>query len=572
MLWGGNVDKISYKKVVLIAGFESLRSYMLKFLLPVMITSFLAYFILMFMFPEVSTLVRTLMLGAGILLSVFYPYIAMQKIKKNINENLHLFITYAATISTLGIQRDVLFEKLGQKEFFGEISKISARIHYFAKKWTLGFSAACHNISKYIPSKILSDFIDRFGVMMSFGEDLSVYLLEEQDAVMEGYALEYKKSLENIKLIQEIFVSISITIAFLMAVALLFPLISGISIESVMQFALIFIIIINISFVVIVISFIPQDKLIQMETKEKSKEAKRTRKYLMILGPVSVLLLLTLLILNKLPFLFSIFLGSLPMIYVGIISMQEEKAVDKKEKMFPEFIRSMGAALAIKKGELTASIDSLRIHNFGVLNKAIESMYRRVKVRVSKMKIWFYFAVDSGSKLIYNFIHIFSESTHLGGDPVKISEIVSKNFSKVLSLRKQKLQIVSSFRGAMFGVLFGITLTSFVASQTSQLLANLFLTPMEGEDATATELMKSSIGNIIPEALSTDIDTVNLYIGIMILVYSITCSVMVKIVDGGRLTAAFIDFSIMIFIGAVASWLIPMAFGKLNLIQAVKPA
>lgn len=557
--------KLQYTKTVLTAGFESLQAYILSFGLPVFATSLLSFFILQFFFSEVPLFIRLLILLGGTSIAVAYPFIAVERLRKDINENLHLFITYAATISTLGIQRNTLFEKLSQQDFFGYISKICARIHYFAMKWTLGFAAACHNVSQYIPSKVLADFIDRFGVMIGFGEELSIFLMEEQDAVMDGYALEYRKSLENIRLVQEIFVSVNITVAFLMAIALLFPLITGISMEDVLIMTLFFVFMINLAFFVIVISFIPQDRLVQISVNMRNKEAEKTRRYFLILGPISLAITIALVIFSKLPFLFNVFLGTLPMVYVGYLAVQEERLIEKKEKIFPEFIRTVGAALAIKRGELAAAIESLKVHNFGVLNEALESMYRRVKVRTGRLKIYFYFSISSGSNLIYNFVHIFSEATHMGGDPIKISEIVSKNFTKVLSLRKLRLQLVSNFRGAMYGVMFGLSLTTYVASQTSLLLANLFTEPFADASVEGADMLSDVVGNLIPGALDIDVGKVNLYIGIMLLVYAITCSLLIKIVDGGRRSAAFVDFSILIFIGALASWLIPMAFAHLQL-------
>ena len=99
-----------------------------------------------------------------------------EKIKINVHERIHLFITFAGTISTIDLDRSTFFRKIIEKKEFGYISKITEKLLYFAKSWNLGFAVTCRQLEALSPSRILADFLDRLAVTIDFGEPLEVFL------------------------------------------------------------------------------------------------------------------------------------------------------------------------------------------------------------------------------------------------------------------------------------------------------------------------------------------------------------------------------------------------------------
>lgn len=548
----------SFEKMVANIGYVSVDSYMLRFALPIFsVTISFALFAHIF----ISSLPLTfpmfiVMSGVGFIF--IYPWAIFNKKGANINENLHLMITYAGTLSTADIQRNILFKRLSEAKRFGAISEITEKIFYFSKSWNLGFSRSARMIARVIPSKIFADFLDRFAVMMDFGQNLNTFLIEEQDSMMDSFEAEYKKALENIKLMQDVFISLTIAIAFMMSTALLLPVIAGISIDFVVRVSLGAIIVVDLILYAVVKSFIPSDRLCHT-MKRKDKELKKVVRSFFLLSPLSIFLILFLLYIDTLPFLFNFAIGATPLLVVGYLAQQHESLIYSRDKAFPSLIRALGSIIEVKVGAVISSLKSLQVHDFGVLNRHVISLYRRLRLGNNKYRCWVLFAADTGSNLITNFVQIFTETIYLGGNAEKIGELVSKNFSRLLSLRKLRVQLASSLRGAFYGSLVGFAAASYVSAKITEMLAKLFKSPLESLSGGQGSYMASVVSSIAPPStIEIDFGKIAVYIGIMIIVHCVISSLVIKIVDGGNNYAALFDLVVMLWIGAMISWLLPM--------------
>lgn len=545
----------TYKKCVNEAGYESLDHYFVKLVLPV-VAMLLGLFIFLINFDLLPVFVPYLLVSMGILFIVLYPIATYEKKKVKINENLHLFITYAGTVSTLDVSRDILFEKISQKEDFSVISKIMYKILYFAKKWNLGFAKTCRRVGELVPSPPLSDFLDRFAVMMDFGENLQIFLYDEQVSVMDDYDSLYKQALENIKLMQEIFVSITISIAFIMAVSLLLPIIVGSSIDVVLIYTLAGIVFLDVALYAFVKNFIPSDPLFH-DLKDKSPGQERILRTFAFCLPISTLILIITLFFSPLPFLVNVGLGITPLAIVGYITQKEEKKILSKEKFYPSFLRSVGSLIEIKSGAIISALLALRVHDFGMLNESITSLYRRLRLGNDKTKCWYRFIVDTGSHLIDKFTKIFTESIFLGGNAEKIGEIISINYTRLLALRKLKNQLASSLRGALYGSLVGFATSAYVSTQIAKILGDMFSAPFDSMETGGSEVMSAMLGSVLPPIIEINMEKIYIYVGIMIIFHSLVSALLVKIVDGGSYYGALLDFVLMVWIGAILSAVIP---------------
>ena len=554
--------KSKIEKMIANLGFVSMNQFLIKFAFPIFIVTGIFSVVVALFFPTLPKFFPYLVSVFGLGFVVLYPWFMFEKKRVNINENIHLVITYAGTISTVDIQRNILFKKLSESQRFGEISEITKKIVYLAKSWNLGFSAAARKHAVVCPSRLFSDFLDRFAVMMDFGQNLKIFLSDEQDAVMDDFDSEYKKSLENIRLLQEVFISLTIAIAFVMATALLLPIVAGISIDIVVKISLGCIVFVDICLYVIVKSFIPGDTLCH-SLPIKDDNMKRIVRNFYIFAPVSIVFTLFLLYLDKLPFLFNFAIGLTPLFIVGIYAQDHENLIYSRDLAFPSFIRALGSVVEVRLGAVVSSLRSLQVHDFGVLNELAIGIYRRLRLGNDKVKCWLYFAAESGSNLITNFSQIFAESIYLGGNAEKISEIISKNFSRLLSLRKLRLQLASSVRGAFYGSLVGFASASYVSAKITEMLALLFSSPMTSLQDDGG-YMASVIATVAPPAtLNIDFAQISMYIGIMIIVHCIISSLIIKIVDGGNNYAALFDLLVMLWIGALISWLLPSIIDKM---------
>ncbi|MEM4260453.1 MAG: hypothetical protein QXG00_04410 [Candidatus Woesearchaeota archaeon] len=541
-------------KIISVAmGYSSIIELIQKYFLPLIGVVVFVFILFRIFFRQLPLIYGVLILIVGIGISVLYPVMIMEKKKASIHNNLHLFITYAGTISTMKISRGMLFRRISQKKVFGEISEISEKILYLSRGWNIGFAKTCRTVADILPSKILGDFLDRFAVMMDFGENLEAFLISEQTSVLDDYSTEYKNSLELIRLLQDVFVSLTMSLSFGLAIGLLIPLLMGISINTVVLIAIAAITLMDMIMLVIVKAVIPDDPLYH-KLDIKDDGTKRIKLLFIILMPISVVLFFPLFFLFKLQFLMAVAAASSPLLFLGWYAKTEEEIIFRRDIAFPSFIRTLGAAIEVRSGAVIQSLSALRIHDFGLLNKMVINLYRRLRLGSEKFTCWMYFAAETGSNLIHHFSRIFAESIYLGGNAEKIGVIISNNFQRLLSLRKLKLQLASGLRGAFYGSLIGLSAVAFVTAQIVKILAELFSTDY-GTESTFT--ISSILGTESATSLFVNMDQIFMFVGVMIIVHAIVSSILLKIVDGGSLYASLFDIVIMLWLGALVAYFTP---------------
>lgn len=550
------------KAIVANLGYLTVMEFALKFVLPIAGVCLVAAGVMFYMsgiMDVIPFFLPYIILGFGVAFVVIYPYGSFESKKTNMNNNMHYFITFLGSISTLQLTRTDMFKHVANKDSFGEISKTSKKIIYLAKSWTLGYSTTLRKISESSPSPIFADFMDRFAAVLDFGQSVEVFLADEQTSVLEDYGVMYRKSLENIKMLQEVFISMTIATGFGMSIALLLPLIMGISVEVVVRYSLIGIIMIDSFLIVLIKSLIPADKLTH-DLKVQSKERVQARKLAMILVPVSLTITTVLLLLHPFPFLVNVSVGVAPLLFIGLAGQKEENMIFKRDKAYPSFIRSLGSIIEIKQGAVVSALASLRVHDFGSLNDMLVNLFRRLRLGCDKYQSWIYLAGESGSNLINQFTQIFSESIYLGGNGEKVGEIISQNFSRLLSLRRLRIQLSSGLKGAFYGALMGFSAAAYITAKIAQTLATMFSSPFQIAQESGS--VSGVFGNILPPAPTVNLELIMLYIGLMVIVHSLISALTIKLVDGGSMYAFCFDFVFMIWVGAAISVFIPGAIAK----------
>jgi flagellar protein FlaJ len=488
----------------------------------------------------------------GIAFLVGYPYSQYIETKQSIERNLHYFITYAGTISTVDIPRTKLFRKISENENFGYISDVFSRIHYLAKDWNLGYAHATREMSEKVPSPILADFLDRFAVALDFGESISTFLAEEQESIMEDFRVEYEKSLETIELIQDTFVALSISFSFVLGTTLLAPLLLDVQMTTILPFAIGFILMVDIGLIAAVRSYIPTDRLIHNFDKRNRDQQQI---FLSFCGAclVGVLLFILIYFLTSAPFLLTLAISVSPLAVPGFLALRYENRIVQRDKEFPIYSRVLGSAIEVRDGAVVSALKSTQVHDFGALDDMSVHLYRRLRIGSDRWESWHYLALESGSTLISNFSKIFSESVYMGGNSQRIGEIVSENMQELLSLRKLRSQLANGLRGSFYGTLIGLSSVIYITAKVAELLIGIFNQPLGLETS-----QFNFAATIIPQAQSIDFTMVFFYIGLLIIVHSAASSFIMKAIDGGSWYAASIDFIIMIWIGAALSIFLPV--------------
>ncbi len=526
-------------------GVTDLKDYMMKYFLPIFLLDFVLLFIFLFAFE--STLVTWLgvVVFFLILVTLFaYPSIIIDNQSRDIEENLHYFITYAGALSTVNLERKELFIDLSEKTRYKEISKVFKKLVYLVQSIKVDFSTSAYKLSALLSTEHFARFLERMGIALSFNSNISKFFLDEQKALMNSYETVFREALERIKSVQEMFVSLVLAFAFVLATVLLIPFMTGINSTIFLQFGILGIIIIDMVMVVFVKFFLPKDDLYH----DLGYDEGRKKVLVMFFISIGLVVLLTpLVIFLDIAAMLKVAIIGTPLLIVGMYSNYQEKMVWKRDVLFPPFIRSLGDVHQSKGGTLTTTVETLLPHNFGILNSMLERVYKRLKITGDKFTSWMYFTKESGSALIAEFMDIFVSVVYRGGSSQTAGEIVSENFSRINGLRDQKKEFSSTLVGNVYGTFFGLALTIYISLLISVLLFKIFSSLTDGLDGVALDL----IGDIFPTGLEDNFLESTYYVAAILTIHALISAYFIKDVDGGNKFSMFTNVVVMLWIGAL---------------------
>lgn len=544
------------EKVALVNNYESFIELFVSHVMPISVSFLVLGTIILSFLQNLSPWFGFIVILAGFLWGFGWPFFRFYSLKKNIEKHLYLFITYAGTVSTMKISNANIFRLISEKKVFGAIGDVFEKIIYLAKTWNMGYAYSCRKIAKSCPSEILEDFLDRMAVALDMGEEIGKFFIDEQVSVMNDYSTRYKQNLETLKMIQEIFISFSISGALVMGIVLLSPLITDMVIEDIVFRVAVGFIIIDILLLVMVLVNIVFDPL-YTEVRHENVDEKRIHKLNIASHFLALFLFVVLLNFTNLSFVFVMAFSVLPLIIPSLYDNQEETRLMKCDASFPVYIRAIGSSISVRQGAIPTALLATQVHDFGILNKPSINLYKRLKLGNDKYECWNLFGSEIGSYLGYHFSRIFSQSVYLGGKADVIGNIVSNNFQRILSLRKFKYQIKSNMRGAFYGAYIGLAATLYVSVDISKTLVKAF-TGGAGGDMDLSDF----IGNMFPTG-TIDFEMIVLVISVMLVIHAIFKCIILSLVHGTKISSYYFDMVFMIWICALLSWIVPLLVAQM---------
>jgi len=535
-------------------GLPDFKSYMIKYFLPIFILDLLVLGIFVFGFN--NPIVQILGWFVFIMILIFlltYPVILMDNQSRDIEENLHFFITYAGALATVNLDRKDMFKDFSDKSRYLEIANIFKKLIYLVDSIKIDFSTAAYKTASFLKTEHFARFLERMGIALSFNANIKKFFLDEQKALMNSYEVIYREGLERIKLVQDMYVSLILAFAFVLATILLIPFIVGIDAAVFLKFGILAIMLLDIVMVVFIKFFIPKDKLYHDLGYEEGRQKVVITFFISL---VLAIFLIPFVIFLSIPAMLKLAIIFTPFLIVGLYSNHQEKEVWKRDTLFPPFIRSLGDVHQSKGGTLTTTVETLLPHNFGALDDMMLRVYKRLKITANKFNSWYFFSKESGSALITEFMDIFVTVVYRGGSAQIAGEIVSDNMSKINGLRDMKKEFGGTLKGNIYGTFFGLALTIYISLLVSVLLFNIFTSLTGNLTGMAADLM----GEIIPQAVEQNFEVLSYYVAAILFVHAVISAYMIKEVDGGNKFSLFSDLVWMLWLGAIMEIGITMMF------------
>ncbi len=485
-----------------------------------------------------------------LLITVLYPKIVVGRMRNQIDNNIHFYITHMGALSTSDIDRKEMMKIIANRKEYKALAEETRKIYLLMEKWNRNLSQACRFVARRTPSKIFSEFLDRMAHELDSGEDFKEFIKREQKTVMNAFATNYQGKLYSIDIFKEVYTSIIISLSFFAAFAIIMPFLTGISVTFMFDIILVIFIIVELGVLVYLKSVAPDDPVWQTSGELTAVDWK-LYKYFYVAMVACLVIFAVLLFANyvyrivNIPVPFIVALTVTPLLIPGYMSRKEEAVIRNKDKNAPSFIMSLGASASARGGDILESLKFLTAHDFGSLTKDVRNLYKRLKTRINKKRAWEKFSIETGSNLIYRFTDMFVEAIGLGSDPKDVAEIIADNFTVINTLRARRSQTASSFIGIAYGVIIGIAFSLYISFGVVQSMNTLY---------SKLHISNSFVGGILHTVPASNLAVLNAVVFFILLIHAIISSMAIKVMDGGRFMSSLVHLVGMVWVAAIAGY------------------
>ncbi len=531
------------------------RKYILMYSLPILFTTLFITLYLSISFKFFNIFPFSLVLytipAFGILTIMLFPLLKGEKRKKEIEKYLHLFITRMAVLASTRLPRKEIFRILSEVKEYGALSDEIAKIYHLMEYWNMSLPDATRIVAKRCPSVELADFLDRLAHSADAGEDFEVFLEKERAVVLETYAVKYEAALNQMDVYKETFVAMLISMLFFavfvtilpmfttgdMTIYLYLMLLAFITVEAVMLYA------IKIR--------LPEDDVWHNRKDVRSPHEMKLLKVLPFAYLMVALLFLITYFLN-LPLPIVVAISILPLFYPGYLVHTAESDLINCDTNYDAFIRAVGSYIEAKGSDVTA-MERLRKHDFGKLTKYIDTLYKRLLTRIDKKMAWRYFAGETGSNLISKFTDMFVTGLDMGGNPRKISKIISESYVRMIGLRKKRYQSAANLTGILYGLMVGMAFTLYTTLNLMKMMANMIkYYPVNLQKYIHIPLLSAHF----------PLQAASVVFLLLLVIHALVSSMIIKIVSGSHRHSIYLHFSMLVWVGIIVAYVTNWAVGK----------
>ncbi|NPA47343.1 MAG: archaellar assembly protein FlaJ [Thermococci archaeon] len=480
---------------------------------------------------------------------LLYPKMKMNDKKVKINSKIPFFATYFAVLSTSDVSRSELVWNLATEPNLEPISSDFKVVHTLMTKFHLSMPEALRFLAKRTPSKMFANFLERLAYSLDSGVELKDYLLQEQKTVMDDYQNFYEGALYDLEVLKEVYSSLIISVVFIATFVIIGPMITGQSVLTLSLLMIIMTLIIEASVIMVVKYRMPDDPL-WLSTKElpvgREEGIKTLAVSLIGIAVMAVLDKFVLSLVLDIPILLQAAIVMSPLMYAGKKVEKVESIILLRNETFPAFIRTLSSSLAASGAALHMVLKYLSFHNFGVLTDNIKRLYRRMAVRIDNDKAWQFFTKETKSWLIGMFIEIFRKSINLGADPDYVGIVLSRNFERLVRLRRKRQQNVSSFKGVIYGITGAFAFSVAAAFQVAVYMSHLF---------TSVSIQSAFLSGLLTMPSPASIELMGYLLAAVLLVHTALSSLVLKIADGGHPSMALYYFVILLWLAGIGQYL-----------------
>ena len=531
--------------------------------------------------------------AAGILLILFMPILAggaaaafplldVQRSATKIEKEMHMFITRMGILSLGEVGAQSIFDILKQMSDYGELANEVKRIETLVDKWHTSLPEASRIVAQQSPSPLWADFLDRMAFSIEAGQAIDEFMRSEQETVAEQYTTLYDTRLESVDTMKEIYVSLVSAGLFGLVIAgihlVLFEVGTATDTPIMIASRLRFILLASLMFTIIQIgavfaftATVPEDPTFARDEMDTPFRINFLRALVGagILTTFLVVIMVLLLasaweaVTNQWDRYGLIFIAAplSPMLIPAIMIAREERQILRRDETYPDFIRALGGTAQARSAEPSATIKALRGIDFGMLDRSIDRLERRLSTRIDSDRAWDYFNADTNSAVISRYTRIYIEGSQSSGRPADTAEMVSRSVGSLLSLRRRRALSANTMRGVALGLLIAsVTSLNVTIAIVLKLGDSIAGVASNFTDTDVTALAEFGAGLALPvmedaSGVGENIRMFKIIVSILILFQVVAVSIISNRLRGGTPTTAMGQGIQLLWVAGITSYI-----------------
>ncbi len=479
---------------------------------------------------------------------LFRKLISKDSFKEVSSSELFYQLSYMSAVAGSGISRSRIFE-LG-----ASLPRIPAeyfkRVHLLAQKLGYDYASACNIVGLAVKSEAMISLLLRLGNAMTSGQPEADFLTEEAAVQGEAYEKEYERDLEALTKWTDAYAAVNVSAALMVVINMTSSLIYALSNGVIGGLVMTVLAIAGVT--AWVLSRAAPKEVIDLYSPEGTWPQRVAEKIVVytMLGLLISCSALAMVGITAGPILI---VAAFFLVPLGAISMLAGREIDKKDREFGPFLRSLGSMAVSTGTTITEALTRIDLSSFPTLERDLQRLRSRLIAAVDPELCWRKFGLESGSKLLGETINIFNDAVRLGGDPDTVAFLAAEFSTKTIMLRAKRQVVAATFSWLTI-VMHGTIVVLLVAIlEIIRNFVGIIDAAAAGLDTSAT----ATATQMMPTFNTPDVAFYNLITIFMVIFVCIINAYAIIATDGGHTYKAAFYLAILLLISGVSFVFVP---------------
>jgi flagellar protein FlaJ len=506
--------------------------------------------------------------GLVLATAVVYPKLLVSQERVEMENQYHLLMTHMTVLSTTNIDRMEVFRKLADEEEYGALATEVGRVVQLVDTWNQSLDDACRRRARRIPSEPLADFFERLAYTVNAGQELSEFLLSEQQVMIQNYVTMYESTLDNLEVMKDLYLSMVLSMTFALVFAIVLPILTGTNPSMTVGAVIVLYAFVQTGFFLVIRTMSPYDPIWYYPEDVRPEGEWSMIGSLAVGSVLSVVLIVLvagdlfgvapgltdLLPVSSIPRPLYMAIPVTPLAIPGVVFRVHEERIKARDDEFPSFIRALGASETAKQSTTTEVLKTLRRKDFGPLTDDVNDLFKRLNMRLEPDRAWEYFTANTRSYLIQKFSEMYLVGRQMGGEPKQLGELISENMNHVNQLRQQRQQATVTMIGLLYGITAASSFAFFIGFKIVDILAGMSLDLSTSSQFDAGQLIHTQV---------YDLPFIQFLLLGVVMINAVLSSLIIRTVDGGHKANALLHFVMLTWIGCAVAVLTMSVVGGL---------